>query len=64
MKLCFVSNNKNKLSEVSSIIKNIEIISLEDIGFNKDIPETGTSLKENSQLKAKSIYDKYEQEIY
>ena len=59
MKLCFVSNNKNKFSEVSSIMKNIEIISLEDIGFNEDIPETGSSLKENSQLKAKSIYDKF-----
>ena len=59
MKLCFVTNNKNKLSEVSSIIKNIEIISLEDIGFYEDIPETGSSLKENSQLKAKSIYEKF-----
>ena len=59
MKLCFVSNNKNKLSEVSSILKNIEIISLDDIGFNEDIPETGSSLEENSQLKAKCIYDKF-----
>ena len=59
MKLCFVSNNKNKLLEVSSILKNIEIVSLEDIGFNKEIPETGSSLKENSQLKAKCIYDKF-----
>jgi len=50
MKLCFVSNNKNKLLEVSSILKNIEIISLEDIGFNEEILETGSSLKENSQL--------------
>ena len=59
MKLCFVSNNKNKLLEVSSILKNIEIISLEDIGFNEEILETGSSLKENSQLKAKCIYDKF-----
>ena len=59
MKLCFVTNNKNKLSEVSSILKNIKIISLEDIGFYKDILETGSSLKENSQLKAKFIYKKF-----
>ena len=36
MKLCFVSNNKNKLSEVSSIIKNIASIGLlESLGLKK-----------------------------
>ncbi|MBE49216.1 MAG: non-canonical purine NTP pyrophosphatase, RdgB/HAM1 family [Flammeovirgaceae bacterium] len=59
MKLCFVTNNKNKLSEVSSILKNVKIISLEDISFYEDILETGSSLKENSELKAKCIYEKF-----
>lgn len=60
MQLCFVTNNKNKLLEVSSILKPIiKINSLDDIEFYDQIPETGSTLEENSLEKAKYIYDKF-----
>ena len=60
MQLCFVTNNKNKLLEVSSILQPIvKINSLDDIGFYDQIPETGSTLEENSLVKAKCIYDKF-----
>ena len=60
MQLCFVTNNKNKLLEVSSILQPIvKINSLDDIGFYDQILETGSTLEENSLVKAKCIYDKF-----
>lgn len=57
MKLVFASNNKHKLEEVRKILpKTIEVISLQDIGFFADIEETGTTLEENSLIKAQTIW--------
>lgn len=59
-KLVFATNNKNKLNEIRSIIKErFDILSLEDIGCFEDIEETGKSLEENSYIKAKYVKDKY-----
>lgn len=63
MKLVFASNNKHKLSEISSIlnskkISKFEIISLSDIGFYDEIEETGTTLEQNAEIKAMTIYEK------
>jgi XTP/dITP diphosphohydrolase len=33
----------------------VEILSLHDIGFEHDIPETGTTLSENSRIKAETV---------
>ena len=35
----------------------IEVLSLHDIGFDSDIPETGTTLEENSAIKARVVAD-------
>ena len=60
MEICFVTNNKNKLLEVSSILKpTLKVNSLSDIGFYDQIPETGATLEENSLEKAKFIYDRF-----
>ena len=57
MKLVFASNNKHKLQEVKDILpKEITILSLHDIGFTQDIPETGTTLEQNSNIKADTIW--------
>jgi len=58
MKLVFATNNKNKLSEVKSLIPNdIELLSLADIDFNQDIPETADTIEGNASLKSKAIYE-------
>ena len=60
MKLVFATNNAHKLSEVRNILSvGYEIVSLEDLGFHGDIAETGTTLEENSRIKAQYIHDLY-----
>ena len=57
MRLVFASNNAHKLEEVRGIMpKGIEVLSLRDIGFEAEIEENGTTLEENSAIKAKAVY--------
>ena len=59
MRLVFASNNAHKLSEVRAIMPSgIEVLSLREIGFTDEIEETGTTLEENSLIKAKAVYDR------
>jgi len=58
-KIVFATSNKNKLHEAQSILKDLPY---EFIGMDKfpDIPpieETGTTLLENSLIKARTIYE-------
>lgn len=60
MKVCFTTNNQHKLQEVKEILgDSIELLSLSDIGFSGDIPETHETLEENSLEKAQYIFDRY-----
>lgn len=60
-KIIFATNNKHKLEEVKAILKNdFEIISLSEIGYNEEIPETADTLEGNAALKAKFVYEKYQ----
>lgn len=60
MKIVFATNNKNKLAEIRNILgETFEIVSLQDIGCNVDIPETGSTLEENAMQKARYVYDNY-----
>ena len=56
MKLLFASNNAHKLEEVRRILAPIEILGLADIGCHTDIEENGTTLEENSAIKARFVY--------
>ena len=56
-KLIFASNNAHKLAEVRRIFKLYEILSLKDIGFNKEIVEDGINLQENALIKARAVMD-------
>ena len=55
-KIILASNNPNKLIEFRAIFANHNIISLSDIGFNKDIPETGSTLEDNALIKVREIF--------
>ena len=60
MKLVFASNNKNKIAEIQQMLpKEIEILSLEEIGCFDDIPETANTIEENAILKADYVSQKY-----
>lgn len=55
--LIVATSNKDKLKEIKQLLKDIpfEIKSLKDIGFNQEIPETGTSFQENAEIKASAV---------
>lgn len=60
MKLVFASNNSNKINEIQLLLpKNIEILSLKDIGCNEDIPETANTIEGNAILKANYVTENY-----
>lgn len=59
-KIVFATNNKHKLQEIKNILKDdFEVLSLLDIGFNEDIPETGDTLSENASQKSHTIYGRF-----
>ena len=59
MKLIIASNNEGKIKEYKEILEPLgyEVISQKEVGINLEIPETGTSYKENALLKAQGIYE-------
>lgn len=61
MKLVFATNNKNKLREVQSLLKNnITLLSLSDIGCPDELPETGSTLEANARQKAEYVHKKFQ----
>ena len=60
MKLVFATNNQHKLEEIRKILQpKFEIVSLNEIGYHTDIPETGSTLEENALIKARYVFDNY-----
>jgi XTP/dITP diphosphohydrolase len=60
MKLCFATNNINKLKEVQGMLgKQFSVVTLQDIGCDEDIPETKDTIAANSAQKAAYIWEKY-----
>ena len=56
MHIVFASANKNKIQEISALIPSTyKLVSLEDIGITEDIPETGLTIKDNSEIKARYV---------
>ncbi len=57
MKLIFATANAHKLREASEILgSQFEVISPASLGILDDIEETGTTLRENSLIKARALY--------
>ena len=60
MKIVFATNNEHKLREIRQVLgEKFEIVSLNEIGFNEEIPETQDTLEGNSSQKANHIYDRF-----
>ena len=63
--LVFATNNQHKLEEVQFKVGNsFKIISLNEIGCQEDIEETGLTLEENASIKSKFIYDKFKVDCF
>lgn len=59
MKLIIASNNEGKIKEYKEILEPMgyEVISQKEAGINIEVPETGTTYRENALLKAQAIYE-------
>jgi len=59
--IIFASKNEGKVKEVRHILNGIKskILSLNDLGFTDEIPETADTFEGNAKIKAKVIYDKF-----
>lgn len=59
MKVVLASRNKHKIGELQALlsrhIPEIEVLSLDDIGFEGDIEENGTTFEENAFAKAYAV---------
>ena len=56
MKLVFASNNRGKIREASEILgEGYELLTPSEVGITEDIPEDGSTLRENSRRKARYI---------
>lgn len=59
MNLCFATNNKHKLEEVSLAVgESFTILGLKEIGVLEALPETSDTLEGNSLQKARFVFDK------
>ena len=60
LRLVFATHNTNKAREIQEIMpQGVLILSLDDIGCEEDIPETGQTLEENALIKARYVYKTY-----
>lgn len=56
-KLLFATHNSSKVSELIQLTSSfIEILTLADLNYTKEIPETAETLEENALQKAQTIY--------
>jgi XTP/dITP diphosphohydrolase len=58
--LCIASNNSHKIQELKELLgDSYDLKSMTEIGCHEEIEETGHTLEENAQIKAKYIFEKY-----
>lgn len=58
--ICFATNNKHKLEEVRSILgPDFRILSLSDLPFDEELPETKDTFQENSLQKAEYLFNRF-----
>lgn len=58
-KIIFATGNKNKVKEIHEILSDLdfEIETMKDVGIDIDIVEDGKTFRENSMIKAKSVFE-------
>jgi XTP/dITP diphosphohydrolase len=59
MKIIFATGNKGKLREAAEVLgPDYEIVSPASLGITEEIPETGSTLQENSLQKAQYLFER------
>lgn len=62
--LVIASNNQGKIREIKSMIDELSLLSLKDIGFDQEIPEPFHTFEENALTKAQTIYQFCEKNVF
>ncbi len=63
--LCFATNNAHKIEELQAMLGlTFTLKTLSEIGCHDDIAETGTTLEENSLIKAQYVWDNYQMDCF
>lgn len=58
-KLLFATHNQNKAKEITALVgPSFEINTLDQVGYNEPVEESGQTLMENAFIKAQSIHKK------
>jgi XTP/dITP diphosphohydrolase len=58
--ICFATNNKHKISEVSQMLEGkYSLVSLEEIGCHVELPEEHDTLEANSRQKAEYVWNNF-----
>lgn len=65
MDLIFATHNQHKLGEVQKMLPSfVQLKSLTDIGFTQEIIEDGDSFKANAAIKAQTIFNDTQQNVF
>jgi XTP/dITP diphosphohydrolase len=65
MKLIFATQNRHKLNEARAILgEDIELVSLADLEFHTELPETHSTLEENALEKSRFVYDRFKSNCF
>ncbi len=60
MELCFATNNRHKLEEVTGVLGNaFQLLTLKDIGCEEELPETQDTLEGNARQKSEYVWTRY-----
>jgi len=64
--LLFASGNQHKIEEINAVLAPLgyQVKGLQELGVEKDIPETGTTLDENAAIKATYLYQEFGQDCF
>lgn len=61
-KIVLATRNQNKIKEFNALLgAEFKLLSLDDIGFNREIVENGSTSSENAKIKAQVVYDYIEE---
>lgn len=65
LQLVFATHNLNKLKEIQALMpKNIQLLSLDEIGCSEEIPETENTIEGNALLKVTYIKKTYGYDVF
>lgn len=65
MEIIFASSNQNKAREIQAVLpEGFDILTLSDLGFTEDIPETAATLEGNALLKAEFVHQRWGKDCF